>query len=823
LRFKNNMYSRWFKVFFLTFVFSTTLHAEERFVIGDIRIEGLERIPDGTLLNYLPVHVGDPMDTDRVTYAIKQLFKTGFFKDVKLARDGDVLVVQVVERPAIAEVKFDGNNDIDDEQLKDILKDIGIIKGRVFNPSALDRIEQGLKQQAYYSQGKYAVRIETKVKQLERNRVSIDINISEGVIALIKQINIVGNQVFDDETLLDELQLGVPGSWSFFSSIDEYAKPKLAADIETIKSYYQDRGYIRFNVTSTQVSITADKKDIYITINVVEGEQYTINKTRLAGEIVVDEALLQPLLLMGSGELFSRQKMTETKDLLTRSLGNAGYAFAKVRVLPEVDDEKKQVDLTYVLEPGQKVYIRRINFTGNYKTKDEVLRREMRLMEGGELSNAKLERSKIRLQRLAFVEEVEINKTPVPGTNDLVDINISIVERLSGSFNIGAGLSQTQGFVFNLGLTMENLFGTGQKLALNFNNNSANTIYTASFTDPYYTVDGISRTFSFSYRQRDAIEENISNFLSNSYGANLSYGIPLSEFDRIRLGVGFENINIILPSINRTPAVDANGNALDSNSVLTSVSGNPQHILVNDRANDDVRAFIDPTGIMLDDVFDSLTFVASYSHDTRNRTVFATKGSSQSVFLDATFPGSDLEYYKISYKTKFYFSLTDSFTLLLKSDLAFGDGYGDTATLPFFKRFFAGGLRTVRGFDTNSLGPQDSNATEFVNQSNQIVTANNLTPRGGDIRTVAGAEIIFPVPFVEKSPRSVRFSAFYDIGNVFLKQTGGFDKEELRSAIGVSFVWLAPIGPLRFSWARPIKRQQGDNTRGFQFSIGSFF
>lgn len=425
------MYSRWLKIILLFLIVSVPVQAKDQFVVSDIKIEGLERIPDGTLLNYLPVHVGDPFDTSQVAYAIKQLFKTGFFKDVKLARDGDVLVVQVVERPAIADVKFDGNSDIDDEQLEEILKDIGIVKGRVFNPSALDRIEQGLKQQAYYSQGKYAVRIETKVKELERNRVSIDIKISEGVIALIKQVNIVGNTVFSDETLLDELQLGVPGTWSFFSSIDEYAKPKLAADIETIKSYYQDRGYIRFNVTSTQVSITPDKKDIYITINVSEGEQYKISKVELAGEMVMDESLLKPLLLMKPAELFSRQKMTESKDLLTKSLGNSGYAFAKVRVLPEIDDDKKLVDLTYFMEPGQKVYIRRINFMGNYKTHDEVLRREMRLMEGGELSNFKLERSKIRLQRLAFVEEVEIQKSPVPGTKDLVDINVTLTERLS--------------------------------------------------------------------------------------------------------------------------------------------------------------------------------------------------------------------------------------------------------------------------------------------------------------------------------------------------------------------------------------------------------
>ena len=783
------MTKRWAIILAVLFSISTSATAFERFTVSDIRLEGLERIADGTLLNYLPIQVGDPVDEEQTAYALRQLYKTGFFKDVELARDGDVLVVRVVERPAIAEVKFNGNNDIEDEQLEEILKDIGIVKGRVFDPSALDKIEQGLKQQAYFSRGKYAVRIDTKVTELERNRVSIEIDISEGVIARIKQVNIVGNSVFDDDTLLAELQLGVPGFWDWFSSMDEYAKPKLAADLESIKSYYQDRGYIRFTIDSTQVSITPDRKDIYVTINVTEGEQYTIREVKLAGELVVDEDQLRPLLLVKPGELFSRREMTEAKDLLTRRLGNEGYAFARVNIIPEIDDESREVVLTYFLEPGKKVYVRRINFIGNFKTQDEVLRREMRLMEGGELANSKLERSKIRLQRLSYVEEVAIDKDPVAGTDDLVDINVNITERLSGSFNIGAGFSQTQGFVFNLGLQMENLFGTGQRLALNFNNDDANQVYSVSFTDPYYTVDGISRTFNFSYRQRDASEEDINNFLTNTYGVNVIYGIPLTEFDSIRLGIGFENTEII-------------------RGTLTQSSTDVVEFL-----NAYGEGSVDANGDFTEASIQAVTLVASFTHDTRNRTIFASTGSSQSVLLDMTAPGSDLEYYKLTYRNKFYFDLGNDLTLLLNSDIAFGDGYGDNQTLPFYERFYAGGLRTVRGFDSNSLGPRDSLTND---------------PRGGDIRTVAGAEFIFPIPFMEKSPRSVRLSAFYDIGNVFLKEDCGFDKcgfdaDQLRSSIGISFVWLAPIGPLQFSWARPIEKEDGDDTQNFQFSIGSFF
>ncbi len=778
------MNKRWFFLITLVLLFVVKTALAESFTVSDIRLEGLQRIPDGTLLNYLPVHIGDVLDEKQTAYAMRELYKTGFFKDVQLFRDGTVLVVKVLERPAIADVKFDGNNDIEDEQLEEILKDIGIVKGRVFNPSALDKIEQGLKQQAYYAGGKYAVRIETKVTELEQNRVNIEINISEGVVARIKQINIIGNDVFDDETLLSELQLGVPGSWSFFSSIDEYAKPKLAADLETLRSYYQDRGYIRFNIESTQVSITPDKKDIYITINVNEGAQYTVKEIKLAGNLVVDEAELRALLLIKTGALFSRKEMTEAKDLITRKLGNEGYAFAKVNVIPEINDTNREVSLTCFVEPGKKVYVRRINFFGNYKTKDEVLRREMRLMEGGELSNSKLDRSKIRLQRLAYIEEVEIDKEPIPGTDDLVDVNINVTERLSGSFNIGAGYSQTQGFVFNLGLQMENLFGTGQKLSLNFNNDDANTVYSVSFTDPYYTVDGISRSFNFNYRQRDAAEEDINNFLSNVYGVSVVYGIPLTEYDSIALGFGYEHTDIIRGTYIYT-----------SNDVLEFLDA------YGDEGSRDADGKTEAA-------LDALTLTASFTHDTRNRTVFANQGSSQSVILDMTAPGSDLEYYKLTYRTKFYFPIVDEWTLLLKSDIAYGDGYGDNESLPFYERFFAGGLRTVRGFDNNSLGPVDPITND---------------PRGGDIRTVAGAEVIFPVPFVEKPPRSIRFSGFYDIGNVFLKDEAGFDKDELRSSVGVSFVWLAPIGPLQFSWARPIAKEDGDDTQSFQFSIGSFF
>jgi len=747
----------------------------ESFIVSDIRIEGLKRLPDGTLLNYLPVQVGDPLDNKQIVFSIKELYKTGFFADVQLFRDGDALIVKVKERPSISEVNFSGNSAIDSKTLEGALEDIGIVQGRIYNRSLLEKLTQEL-ERVYFSQGKYGIRIETEITDLDQNRVDIDIEISEGQIALIKQINVIGNKVFDDDTLLDELELGVPGAFSMSDS-DEYSKPKLNADLETLRSYYLDRGYIKFSADSTQVSITPDKKDIYVTINLEEGEQFSIGKVDIIGPMVVDKEILQALVLTKSGEIFSRKKMTTTQKRLEDRLGKVGYAFARVKLDPEIDEQGQIIDLVYQLVPGNKTHVRKINFHGNFRTHEKVLRREMRLMEGSILASDKLERSKIRLQRLSYLETVQVETRPVPGTSDMVDLEVNVEERLSGSFNIGAGFSQSQGFLFNVGLTQENLLGTGQRLSVNVNTDSANTVYNISFTNPYHTIDGVSRTISLSFAKRDAAEEEINDFQTDSYSANINYGIPLTEFTTLRLGYGWSHVELMLSSVN--PSLEATD-------------------------------FVAEYG----ESYDNILLNASYTYDTRNRTVFATRGSSQTVALNLSAPGSDLEFYKLSYLTKFYFGLTDDLTLLLRSNLAYGSGYGDLDGLPFYERYFAGGLRTVRGFDSNSLGPRDDYGD----------------PTGGNMRITAGADLIFPIPFVDKPPSSVRFSAFYDIGNVFLdgaptynSTEDGFAVEELRASTGLSFVWLAPIGPLRFSWSKALNDVEGDNLRVFQFSIGSFF
>ena len=776
---------RFICLFFVLLLFNSvcvfSAHADA-FIVADIKIEGLQRLPDGTLLNYLPIAVGDPVDDNQITFAISELYKTGFFANVKLLRDEDTLVVQVVERPSIAEVEFSGNSDIDDDALKDALVDIGVTRGQIYNRSLLEKLTLEL-ERVYFSQGKYGVKIKADITELDQNRVDIKITISEGQVALIKHINIVGNDVYDDDVLLGELESGVPSAWALFSSADDYSKPKLNGDLEKIRSYYLDRGYIKFNIESTQVSITPDKQDIYITINVAEGERYKISSSVLTGEMVVNRQTMESQMLTRQGMYFSRSLMTTTKKRLESQMGRIGYAFSEVKITPVIDDVKKEVALTYHAIPGEKVYVRRIDVFGNDSTHDVVYRREMRLMEGSILASNLLERSKTRIQRLPYIESVDVDTVPVPGSSNQVDLHVKVTEKLAGSFNIGAGFSQTQGLIFNVGLTQENMFGTGKRLALNINTDRANTIYSAAYTNPYYTLDGISRTLSASYRDRDAAEELINNFQTTSGDLNISYGIPLSEFNTLSLGYGFSHITIIPSSIN--PSVD----------VTLFLAQNEGQTRYN-----------------------SFTLSTSFSHDTRNRTVFANAGSQQTIGMNITVPGiSDLEYYKISYITNTYLSVTSATTLLLRSNLAYGDGYGKSSSLPFFERYFAGGIRTVRGFESNSLGPRDPVSGFAI---------------GGNMRVTAGADYIFPVPFLEKPPSSLRLSLFLDIGNVYLDNfhtfdadpvDTGFQADQLRSSYGLSLVWISPIGPLRFSYADTINDVPGDDLRAFQFSIGSFF
>lgn len=735
-------------------------------IVKDIEVRGLERISAGTVFTYLPIDVGDEFDLERAPELLRGLYKSGFFSDIDLGVEGDVLVIKVKERPAIASINFEGNKAIETEQLNEALKGSDISKGRVFDRSVLERLEHELRQQ-YFARGKYNVKIDTEVEEKENNRVAIDIKISEGVVAKIKKVNVVGNKAFDEDDLMDDFASGKPAWWAFLSSRDEYAKPKLSADLETLSAYYLDKGYLNFNVDSTQVSITPDKKDIYITINIDEGDQYTIEAINLRGDLIFPEKELLALITTTPGEIFSRAKLTDSITALKDKLGEKGYAFADINVIPDIKKDEKKVTLNFVIKPGNRAYVRRIVFHGNTKTRDEVFRREMRQLEGGWYSTPKVKRSKIRIQRLAFVESVDIKTKPVPGMADQVDLDIELTERLAGSFTATAGFSQDQGFLFSLSVNEDNFFGTGKRVGLNFNNSRVNTVYSISYTNPYYTVDGVSRGFSAFFRQTDAGEDNTSDYTADRYGVSMNYGIPLTEFDRLRLNLGFENT-----------AIETNENTPD-----------------------EILDFIDQNG----DEYDEFLINASYTHDTRNRTVFAESGNLQNLSLEAAIPGSDLEYWKVNYRNTLLLPLTKKLTLSMRGDVAWGDQYGDTSTLPFFEKYFAGGIRTVRGYENNSLGPLSSKGDAF----------------GGNFRVLANAELLFPPPFATEN-KSIRFGAFVDAGNVFA-DVDDFEASGLRLSAGLSMIWLSPVGPLTFSIAEALNDEEGDELQQFQFNIGASF
>lgn len=772
-------------------LFSAQSWGIEPFVINDIRVEGLQRISAGTVFSYLPIKVGDTLDDARSAETIRALFKAGFFKDVQLDRDGDVLVISVTERPSIGSVKISGNKDIESDVLTAALKEQGLVEGRVFDRSLLDKVEQELNRQ-YFSRGKYAAKIETTVTPLERNRVGIAITISEGRAARIHEINIVGNKKFDEKTLRKNFQLSTPSLLSLYTRGDQYSKQKLTADLETLRSYYLDRGYINFNIDSTQVSITPDKKDIYITINITEGEQFSVKDVKIAGDLVVSEQDLTQLVTVKSGDVFSRKDAVETTAKFAERLGQEGYAFTNINTIPEIDQENKQVSLTFFIDPGKRVYVRRINMVGNTKTRDEVLRREMRQLEGGWIDTEKVKRSRTRLEKLNYFEQVNVETPAVPGSTDQVDVNFSVVEKPSGNLLAGVGFSQSQGIIFNTSVSQDNFLGSGKSVSAAFNNSSVNTLYSFAYTNPYYTLDGISRGFSVFSRQTDAGNANIADFTTNVIGASVNYGIPVNEFDTVRVNLGYEGTD--LNTTRNTP--------------------------------DEYLSFLEDNGSQ----FDTIQIITGWSHDTRNRLIFPDQGRFQNLTAEIGLPGGDLEYYKLSYRHQILFPLSQDFTVLLNGDVGYGDSYGNTSEFPFFENFYGGGTRSVRGFKDNTLGPKSRGRVPGkVIGPVRGFTDNTVAPGGppagrplgGNLRLVGNAELLFPVPLYKEN-KSVKLGSFFDVGNVY-GINEDFDAGELRYSVGVSATWYSPLGALSFSVAQPLNKQANDDIQNFQFTLGTTF
>ena len=760
--------------------------AVEPFIVDNIRVEGLQRISAGTVFNYLPVRVGDRLDDRAVSKSIRELYKTGFFKDVRLEQEGNSLIVFVIERPAIADIEFEGNKDIDTEELTKALKQIGFAEGRVYDKSILQRVVEELKRQ-YYARGKYAVRVDTIVTPLERNRVGIRVEVSEGKVTIIHQINIVGNKVFDTDTLLDELELTTPTLFSFYTKTDQYSKQKLSGDLESIRSFYLDRGYINFKIDSTQVAITPDKKHIYITINLTEGEKYIINEVKLAGDLIVQPKEIFPVVSIQKGQHFSRKDITETSEAIVDLLGKAGYAFSNVNPIPAVNDEAREVNLTFFIDPGSRVYVRRVNVIGNTNTADEVIRRELRQFENSWISTTDVERSKARLQRLGFFKEVSVETPAVPGSPDLVDVIYTVEEQSTGSINAGAGFSQSQGVVFNFSITQANFLGTGNRYSVGLNTSDANTIYSFNVTDPYFTEDGISRTFRFNWRQTDLDEENLSNYSTDNASAGVGFGVPINEFDRIGFGLDFENTKIDLPND------------------LTETSF-------------DILEFVAKEG----DDFNTLRFTANWSHDSRNKAVFATRGALQRLSGDLALPGSDLQFFHINYVQQRFFPLTRTTTLMLKGNVGYADTLGGDS-FPPFEKYYAGGMNDVRGYKSNTLGPRDDKPHYIpsIDGREPFTLLPTGDPLGGQLKVIGNAEIILPVPFVKDSS-GYRLSGFFDIGNVFA-EAKDFDVGDLRYTTGIAGAWLSPFGLLRVSIAVPLNEKSGDDTEVFQFSFGQSF
>ena len=756
-----------FNLLILLTLFSTGSLAMDEFVIQDIRLEGLSRVSAGNVFNHLPVKIGDKFNDQLSSETVKALFKSGYFKDVSLERVGNVLVVVLTEREAISKITLVGNKDIKKDDLLEGLGSVGFAEGEVFNRSLLDKVEQELHRQ-YFSLGKYGAKIKTDVKKQDDDRVEITITISEGQTARIKEINIVGNTAYSDKKILNKFTLSTPSMLSFFTKKDQYSKQKLGADLETIKSLYLDNGFINFNIDSTQVSITPDKSDVYITININEGNQFTISEVKLSGELIVPAEDLFEHVLTSKGQVFSRKSVTESSSNLTDRLGDEGYAFANVNAVPEINSETNEVALTYFMDPGKRVYVRRINFTGNTKTRDEVLRREMRQAEGGWVSTKKVERSKVRLQRLGYFEEVNVETPAVAGTSDQVDVNYSVVERPSGNLAFGLGFSQSQGLIFNTNVTQDNFLGSGKRVSFDFNNSQVNRRFGLGYANPYWTIDGVSRGFDAFYRETNATNANVSSFDTTVFGGGVNFGIPVTEHQRFNLGLQYENTEL----------------------------------LANSLSSDEVLDFITTEGSK----FDVLRLAASVAYDTRNRGVLPDRGVLHRVRTEAAIPFGDLRYYKLTYDTRWFIPLAQDYTLLLKGSVGYGDSYGSTSKLPFFENFYGGGPRSVRGFEENTLGPKDSSGRAI----------------GGNMRLVGNIELILPVPFASES-KSFRLTGFVDGGNVYDIDDDNFDVGDIRYSVGVSGIWVSPFGVISASIAKPFNEEADDQIQTFQFTFGTSF
>ena len=739
--------------------------AIEPFTVKDIRVEGIQRTEAGTVFSYLPIKVGDTLDDQQAASAIHALYATGFFKDVRLEVEKGVLIVLVRERPSIASIQIDGVKDFPKEQLQANMKYAGLAEARIFDKGALDKAIQELKRQ-YVARGKYGVSVTATVKDLERNRVSIVFHVVEGEVSKIKQINLVGNKAYTEAELLDLMKLSTADWLSWISKNDQYSKQKLSADMEELRTYYLDNGYLEFNIDSTQVSITPDKKDIYITINFTEGNKYTVSKVGVTGNTIVPKEQIESLLQVKAGDTFSRKALTETNKLIAERLGGEGYAFANVNAIPELDKEKHEVSFDFMVDPGQRVYVRRIDIAGNDKSRDEVIRREFRQVEGAWFDVEKIKKSKQRVDRLNFFDEVNIETPAVPGTTDQVDVNVAVREKSTGNISVGAGFSSGEGLILTAGVTQANLFGSGNYLSTQLNTGKINQVYSVSYTNPYFTDDGVSRGFDIYQRNTDSRSTVVSQYASHTLGGGVRFGVPIGEDETISYGLAIEKTQLGLLANSPTRLI----NYVNTFGAKTT----------------------------------SLLGTIGWGRDSRDSAIYTTRGTVQSLSAEFALPVFSMRYYKLNYQHQLFYPVNSNVTLLLNGEAGVGGGYGGKQ-MPFFKNFYAGGTGSVRGYEPSSLGPRDF--TDAV--------------LGGTRRVVGSAELMVPVPGMGKE-KSLRLSGFVDGGAVYgpgdLPGSAG-----MRYSTGVAFTWISPIGPLKFSYGIPLNKKPVDRLQKFQFTLGQIF
>jgi outer membrane protein insertion porin family len=795
--------------------------AFEPFVVSDIRIDGLSRISAGTVLNYLPVNKGDRLTSDAAQRAIRALYQTKFFSEVEIDREGDIMVIKVTERPSIAKLTLRGNKDIKEDDLRKGLKEIGLSEGETFDRLSLDRVQQELIRQ-YYNRGKYNVSVEPHVTNLDRNRVAIDIEIREGKVAKIKEINIVGNKAFTDKEIRKDFESSTSNWMSWYSKDDQYSREKLSGDLEKLQSYYMDRGYADFGVDSTQVSIAPDKREMYIAAAVKEGEIYTVSDIHLLGDLVLPEETLRQLVFQKKDQTFNRKAIEASSDAIKSILASIGYAFAKVTPVPKLDKDKRTVDLTFYIEPGKRVYVRRVVFNGNTRTEDDVMRREMRQLEGSWYSQPAIDRSKIRLQHLGYFKKVDIDKKLVPGTEDQVDLTVKVEEQSAGSLMFGVGYSQYSGIILSASVSQNNFLGTGDSFSVSAQRSDYVTSVSATYFNPYLTDNGIGIGYNAAYSKSDYGDANSDfvNFTSSQKSFSAFLNIPITDFDSLRAGLGLSSNKINLDY-----------QSYDSTGQIVTQSLSPQQL-------------IDYQNAIGHKTIHSWTGQLGWTHDTRNGYWAPTRGGMMTLSTDIALPGSTVQYYKIFGEANHYWPIGGGFVLYLDGQVGYGKTYGQEydnsfgdylkgqkIDFPFWENYYSGGVRDVRGFQDNTLGPKlcvGTDASGKPLQADKDGRCNGgyytyAQPVGGAFKVLGTAQVFIPLPFL-KDVNTARVSWFVDVGNVY-KDYSAFKASELRASTGISLQWQAPIGPLIINFATPIRSKKEDRhyEERIQFTFGSQF